>query len=424
MKIKTEILLNGLNAISGTVAKKAYIQATTHVCFEMNNGLSLKSCDLENMTIHTISASDYIAKKDVSFTVPYAELTSFLSKYKDEQIELDYNEDAQCVRFLSANGKYHFELPCLKADDFPNLITGSGISANALQKLIDKDLRKELFNSGDVKEEIYSFCNSVFELSAEKAKSLIKILCTYCIDDDLKPALSGIGITPFTQCIFVESTDGTRLFSTKLVDNVLYINEKRTGSIIQKKAMEAIAKSASDKKVQSITFYCLDKNCLILIGDNTVIVSRLIDAKFPETANVKTLYYKELSFVVSRDELINAIEFIMPVSKKVNTNLLEIVMNEESITLKSNDLDNKTSAEISVNVSYVNKYDAMRTGVNAKLLHEICKAFESEFITFTFDGDQKLASAGNGSGNSKAIQIRHDNSDDLALVMPLMLYNY
>ncbi len=248
LTVERTVLLKALSHCQGVVERRNTVPILSHVLLAGNGGhLQITATDLEISFVETVSAH---IKASGRTTVSAHLLFDIVRKLPDgAEIELKTNEDGTLLHLHSGRSSYNFT--CLPAADFPYMTTEDlpcafTIHAGEFARLIDK---------------------TRFSMSTEETRYY----------------LNGIYFhQPMSGRLRAVATDGLRLAQaeTELVTNV----PNMPGIIISRKTIHEIRKLI-DELAEDVSISLSDKQIRFSIG-SSVLISRLIEGKFPEYENV------------------------------------------------------------------------------------------------------------------------------------------
>ena len=208
----------------------------------------------------------------------------------------------------------------------------------------------------------------------------------------------------FNKVIFV-STDAHKLVKYTIGG----LNSELTESIIIPKKCLTVFRNAVanfDDDKAKVAFN--SKNIFFKAGD-TLVISRLIDAKFPDyNAVIPVNNDKTLS--LNRSDFQNSLKRIVIYSNKT-TNQVVLSLAEDSLTVSAQDLDFSNEATEQVSCNY--KADPMTIGFNAKFLVEMLGVIETDEVTLELSAPNKAGIL---------LPSEEDEQEKLMmLVMPVMM---
>lgn len=231
-----------------------------------------------------------------------------------------------------------------------------------------------------------------FQADADTVAALTKCL-PYTSKDDMRPAMTGIYFTNKE----ITATDAHRLIK---IDNVIE-SKKDFSGIVRKQFVQALSVLGENVKIK------ISDSHISAHDNNTMIISSLIDAKFPDVKSViPTDNNSSVSFFA--EELKKNIKLATVLSAKSDRRLV-IDMTEDSYTITGTDPDFDQEITLRGDCTAKNKdgYDRIRMGFNGAFLLQLFDSYTAEKVTF------KLSKA------EKAMIIKDDKT--LFLIMPLLL---
>ncbi len=245
LTIQRSVFVKALSHVQSVVERKNITGISSHLKLEAeNNQLIITAIDNSLSITETIQA-DVIA--DGSVTLPAHTLYEIIRKFSDEIIKLKINPDQASMVEISA-GYSVFHLPFLNVEEFPKIDSGSfdctfTVEHNLMQKMIEKNR------------------NTIAQ-------------------EDGRYHLNGIYFHPIPteNELRATATDGHRLSSVKIT--LPKDAENMPAIIIPRKSIFEILKIISDNP-QDVIFEVSPVKIRLTIG-NVIIVSKLIDADFPD----------------------------------------------------------------------------------------------------------------------------------------------
>ena len=208
----------------------------------------------------------------------------------------------------------------------------------------------------------------------------------------------------FNKVIFV-STDAHKLvkytiggLSSDLTESIII---PKKGLTVFKNAI-----SSSDEDSAKISFN--NKNIFFKSGE-TLVISRLIDSKYPDY-NAVIPVNNEKTLHVNRSDFQNSLKRIVIYSNKT-TNQVVLNLAEDSLTISAQDLDFSNEATEQISCTY--QHEPLTIGFNAKFLVEMLGIIETDEVKLELSAPNKAG-----------ILLPTDESDMeklMMLVMPVMM---
>jgi DNA polymerase-3 subunit beta len=177
-------------------------------------------------------------------------------------------------------------------------------------------------------------------------------------------------------------------------------SEKELKFIVPEKALTQVHKTFDGGKT-SVT---VSEDHVRFKNDDTIIVSRLIDAQYPNYESVIPRENDRL-LRINKDEMLATVRRVSIFSSTTTKDKVEIC---------AEDIDMSSEAKESVKCEYDN--EEMVIGFNAKYLADVLTHIEDDEVEFAF-------STPNRAGIVRPL-VREDNREMLMLVMPVMLNTY
>ncbi len=279
-------------------------------------------------------------------------------------------------------------------DDFGiDITSGSGKS-----KMVGEDVKN--FPPEPKTGGLSSFTMPAAELSDAIAKTLIAVS-----QDDMRPAMSGVFFDIAKDSVTFVSTDAHRLIRCIKTG----VGSAEAGSfIVPKKSLNQLKNTLHSATEVTISY---DESVIMVEGEKLLMMSRLIDAKFPDYKAVIPAN-SPFKLTVSKAEFLSSLRRVSVFANKT-TNQVELNIKGSSLELKSNDLDYSYEGDEKMNCNY--EGDDMKIAFNAKFLVEMLPLIEDEEILMELSQPAR-------PGIIKPIEEK-ENEDLLMLVMPLMINN-
>jgi len=208
----------------------------------------------------------------------------------------------------------------------------------------------------------------------------------------------------YNKVIFV-STDAHKLVKYSIGG----INTELTDSVIvPKKGLTLFKNAIATSEEDAVRVSYNNKNIFFKSGE-TLVISRLIDAKYPDYNAVIPANNDRL-LTLNRRDFQNSLKRIVIYSNKT-TNQVILNLVEDSLTISAQDLDFSNEATEQVSCSYKN--EPMTIGFNAKFLVEMLGVIETDEILLELSAPNKAGIL---------LPAEQDGESQLMmLVMPVMM---
>jgi DNA polymerase III subunit beta len=361
-------LLRQLNIASGAINANPILPIMEDFLFTIkDNVLSIRSTNLET----TISTQlDVTADQDGAIAVPAKILLDTIKALPEQPITIEA-EDNFAITIRSAFGKYN--LSGDNPEDFPDVPK-------------EDDVETIIVNSRKIQKGI---TNTVFATS----------------NDELRLAMTGVLMqVDFTKMHFV-ATDAHKLVKYTIGNLSTDITRSL---IIPKKGLNLVKNALVEDTDVTISF---NKTNVYFSFDQTKIIIRLIDAKYPEY-NAVIPVDNPFEATINRKDFQNSLKRIAIYANK-STNQVILNLTDKSLTISAQDLDFSNEATEQMSCSF--NGEAMTMGYNAKFLGEMLSVLESDEIKLQLSTPSRAGII---------IPSEEENGEQLLmLVMPVMMGN-
>jgi len=368
-EVSSHDLLKKLQVASGAISSNPVIPILEDFLFELaGNELTISATNLEVTIISTLSVK---GGKKGKVAVPAKILLETLKALPDQPIKFEVDDSNKSIKLKSNYGEY--KLAGDNHEDFPEIPAEENVN--------------------------------VIELQADPLVTAINNTIFATSTDELRLAMTGVLIQlDFNKVIFV-STDAHKLvkytiggINTELSESIIV---PRKGLTLFKNAIANI-----DDDIAKVSFN--KKNIFFRSGD-TLVISRLIDAKYPDY-NAVIPANNDKTLTLNRQDFQNSLKRIAIYANKT-TNQVVLSLVEDGLTISAQDLDFSNEATEQIACSY--KSDAMSIGFNAKFLVEMLGIINTDEIILELSAPNK---AGILLPSEKG-----DQEDLMMLVMPVMM---
>lgn len=233
-------------------------------------------------------------------------------------------------------------------------------------------------------------------LESTEIEDVLKHALFSISDDDLRPAMTGLFFQFNDKTLNFVSTDARRLTKIEMVIN----DEKLENFIVPKKSLLLLKNSLKSTDL----FIKANETNVVFRYDENVLISRLVDAKFPQYEGI--IPENENIINVNRNEILNAIKRVMIFSNKT-TFMSVFTFSAGKIEINTEDQDFSNAAnEIIENVDYAGP--EIKIGFNSKFIVDILQNIETELVQIELTDGRKAA-------------IFRSGENVLMLAMPLQI---
>jgi len=309
--VSSASLSSHLQVVSRVIASKNTIPILDCFLFELKgNTLTITAADSETRMITSVEVSN--VEGEGVFAIPAKNLLDSLKELPEQPITFDINDEDFNMFIYYENGKYNFI--GLNGDEYPQA----------------KPLK-----DGAAK----------IEISADNLLSGISRTLFATAEDELRPVMNGILFDiSETEITFVAS-DGHKLvrfknFSAKGNEKAAFILPKKPANLL---------KTVLPRETGGVTIGFDDNNAYITM-ENMVIISRLIEGRYP---NYNAVIPQDNPFMITVDRLllVNALKRVV-VFANPGSSLIKLQLSPNSIFISAQDIDYSTSAEETVACVY------------------------------------------------------------------------
>ena len=338
--------VKSLSFIQNIVESKSTIPVLTNVLLEAKQGrLHLSGTDMD-MTI-----SDKIKIKNIeeegTTCVPAHILYNVIKELSDDKpVNLSYDKNNKKLYVTSFKSKFTFS--CLSKDDFPVLTTEN----YKISFLLKSSILKEMIDK------------TYFAISNEETRYYLNGIFFHTIKLNNKFFLRSI------------ATDGHRLAQCETISPAAANNIFST--IIPKKLIFELRKLI-DEVEDEIKIDLSERKIKFSFGE-TVLISKLIDGKFPDYEKVIPKDTKN-SFSIDRKIFLESINRIATISSE-KSKAIKLNLNRNKLTISANNLEEGGSGIEEIEISY--NGPTLDIGFNAGYLKEIIHQFNGKEVTILF----------------------------------------
>ncbi|WP_419081530.1 DNA polymerase III subunit beta, partial [Phascolarctobacterium succinatutens] len=258
-----------------------------------------------------------------------------IRKLPAESLTISKNEEKHSIKVSS--GKSEYQLFLMNEDDYPKFPTFDADRTIAL----DDSMIKEL-----IKKTIFS-----------------------CSTDEARPLFTGILVEAKDGKITFVGTNTHRL----AIKSLPYEGNEELSMIIPSKVLGEISRNLTGEVPQQVLISLLNNQIMVVI-DNIVIVSRLIEGQFPDYRRVIPPKFA-LTSKVNIKELAGAVERVALFSTDGDYSIIKMSVAADEITITSSSPDVGTGLEV---VSCQTVGDQLNVAFNAKYILDILKNLEAD----------------------------------------------
>lgn len=305
----------------------------------VNGKLEMQAMDLNLAISCTIEAEIHEEGEIVVSAKRFAEL---IRKLPEDNVTISQDKEQDTIKIES--GKSVFQLLLMNNEDYPKFPE---------------------FNA-----------ETSITIEDEKIRELIKKTIFACSKDEARPLFTGILVEVADGNITFVGTNTHRLS----IKSMTYDEAEPMSIIVPSKVLEEITRNLTGEVPQEVKISLL-KNQIMVIIDNVIIVSRLIEGKFPEYRRVVPPKFS-VTTKVNIKELAGAVERVSLFSNESDYSVIKMMIENDHMTIISSSPEVGTGKEI---IDCVTEGDHLNVAFNSKYILDILKNMESEDAVFSMN---------------------------------------
>ncbi len=297
-----------------------------------NNKLEIQAMNL-NMAISCTIYADITEPGEIVVSAKY--LAELICKLPDEMLTLSQNKEMNTVKVSS--GKSEFQMLLMNEEDYPKFPTFDANKSIILEDSI--------------------------------VKKLIKKTIFACSTEESRPLFTGILVDVQDGKITFVATNTHRL----AIKSLPYANTENLSVIIPSKVLTEISRNLTGEMPQQVIISLLDNQIMVTI-DNVVIVSRLIEGKFPDYKRVIPPKFA-ITSKINVKELAGAVERVALFSTDGDYSIIKICVDKNELTITSSSPEVGAGREV---ISCASEGEKLNVAFNASYILDILKNLEAE----------------------------------------------
>jgi DNA polymerase III subunit beta len=365
--VETGDLLKALLRTNNVVPSKSTLPILENILFDLDgNQLTMTATDLEVSISVSLSVKGSINGK---IAVPAKRLMETVRSLTETPILFTADTSTNKLKMITTTGEY--KLTGELSTEFPTIPE---------------------FKEG----EHIVFENSMFRRLIQKTVFAVS-------SDELRPAMMGVLLQIKPQEVWAAATDGHRL--VRMVTKKISGGEQTHEVIIPVKALNLIAKFAEDGS----TTISVNESHIRFAFENTVLISRIIQEKYPNYESVIPLE-NDKKLVVAKESLIASVRRVALYSSST-THQIRFQVGKTDLRISAEDVDFGGEANEKISCDY--SADELEIGFNANYIIDLLAHTDSDEVLFTFSNPTRAA----------IVQplTQRESEDILMLVMPIRL---
>jgi len=368
--VSSSYLLKQLQVLGGIINNNNTLPILDNFLFQLDgNSLTVSASDLET----TISSKlDVESSEQGNVCIPARLLLDTLKTFPEQPLTFTV-EDNNIVEISSNHGKY--ALAYASGEEFPSAVELKDPTATVLQgDILATAISKTIFASGN---------------------------------DDLRPVMSGVFFQFSSESLTFVATDAHKLVKYTRED----VTANETAEFIMPKKPLTLLKNILAGSEEDVTIEYNDSNAKFMF-DNTEMVCRLIDGKYP---NYEAVIPKENpnKLSIDRTQFLNSVRRVSIFSNKT-THQIRLKIAGAELNISAEDIDYSNKAEERLTCDY--QGDDMQIGFNSRFLTEMLNNLTSDDVSLEM-------SLPNRAGILTPVDGLDEGEKVTMLVMPVMLNN-
>ncbi|MBX2829207.1 MAG: DNA polymerase III subunit beta [Flavobacteriaceae bacterium] len=368
--VSSSYLLKQLNVLGGIINNNNTLPILDNFLFHLNgNELTVSASDLETTIASKLEVE---STENGSVCIPARLLLDTLKTFPEQPLTFTI-EDNNTVEISSNHGKY--ALAYANGEDFPSPVTLNDPSATVIQgDILATAISKTIFASGN---------------------------------DDLRPVMSGVFFQFTSDNLTFVATDAHKLVKYTRND----VTASQTAEFIMPKKPLNLLKGILAGSEEEVTVEYNESNAKFIF-DNTEMICRLIDGKYP---NYEAVIPKENpnKLTIDRGQFLNSVRRVSIFSNKT-THQIRLKIAGAELNISAEDIDYSNKADERLTCDY--QGDDMQIGFNSRFLTEMLNNLTSDDVSLEM-------SLPNRAGILTPIDGMDEGEHVTMLVMPVMLNN-
>ncbi len=368
--VSSTYLLKQLQVLGGVINNSNTLPILDNFLFDLKAGqLTVSASDLETTMSSVLKVE---SDNQGTIAVPAKLLLEILKTFPEQPLTFVV-ADNNTVEISSNHGKY--ALAYADGAEFPKAVTLANPSTTSIVgDILATAIHKTIFASGN---------------------------------DDLRPVMSGVFFQFSPENLTFVATDAHKLVKYQRTD----VTASEVAEFIMPKKPLNLLKGILAGSESDVAIEYNDSNAKFIF-DETVLICRLIDGKYP---NYEAVIPKENpnKLSISRNLFLSSVRRVSIFSNKT-THQIRLRIAGAELNISAEDIDYSNKAEERLTCSY--QGDDMQIGFNSRFLTEMLNNLDSDEITLEM-------SLPNRAGILTPADGLDDGEHVTMLVMPVMLNN-
>ncbi|MCF0208477.1 MAG: DNA polymerase III subunit beta [Bacteroidaceae bacterium] len=314
IQLSSDALNNRLSALAKTLgsSNKNSASILNSFLFQVtDNELKITASDSENTMTTTLPLIE--SESNGMFALNGELIINAVKELAEQPIDINIDNDTRVVKIVYANGVYDFIADDPYAYPQPQALGDNIITKTMPSHMLLENLERTIFATGD---------------------------------DALRLVMNGVYFDFTTEYAAVVASDGHKLVRNKILD---IKTEEPTSFILPKKPAQLL-KSSLNMDDTDVTIQFDGRNA-VFSYDSGVLNCRLIEGRYP---NYNSVIPKDNPYLVAveKKSLLGALKRVLPFASD-SSQLVRLDVEENKITIKSEDLEFATKAVEQVACGYV-----------------------------------------------------------------------
>ena len=369
IKVNRDSLFKSISKVQSIIEKRSNMPILSMILLTADEkSVNISATDLEISMQQKIDARVIVSG---SITISGRKLFEILKESKSQEI---YVKEKENNWIHISDDKTQYNLACMPAEEYPVFVEPEDVSMVEMECSVLTEMINKTIYAVTLEEAGYKLSGVYTEKFKKEDKSLLRMV----------------------------STDGHRLsLVDKDIDNLdNMIIEK--GVMVPKKGLMELNKLAVEGEKISLGFK--DNNC-VAKNDNSLIVIRLLESKFPDYKEVISFELKN-NISINRNDLLDGMKKMMILSSE-NSRGVQITLDNNNMELVS---INPDLGDVKDNLEVDYSGERIELGFNSKYFVDVLQAMDSEKIVLGF------------LDNSSPCMIKgEDDKGFLGLIMPMRI---
>ncbi|MBN1263409.1 MAG: DNA polymerase III subunit beta [Candidatus Pacebacteria bacterium] len=345
LTVLQENLNKGLLVAARTVASRPQLPVLTHVLLAADKGrLRIASTNLETGINLWVGAK---IEEEGSITIPARILSEFVSSLPSDKVVLQTKENL--LNLIS--GRFRASFNGLSASEFPKIASTQG--------------------------------RPILTIESETLTKAVSQVAFAAAADETRPALTGVFFFPKGENLNLVATDGYRLSLKTLTSSLTpEAKEKLTkGIVVPARAFSEVARIAGDEEGKVKFYFMPESSQLIFMINQIEVVTRLIEADFPEFEKIIPVEGKIKAEIETQD-FIRVIK-MAAIFARESANIIRFSLGKSGVEVSANTAqvgENKSLVEVKV------EGGEDKIAFNSRYLLDFLSAVRDESFTLTING--------------------------------------